>query len=233
MQLASQETVPDDATRSRGGQGLPRSGAPRAGSEGSRRFMRPLPGTRHCRPSSRTQVRSRQTPGVTNAEHRVNERRERRMKRIPLKSSLQRVLRLRGFALAFGALAPRGACATPSRRFEFGVIGDAPYVLAEEAKVAAAIAEMNRSDLALVVHGGDMQADPRVPFSGGTPTGSDESLQRRMELFGASQHPFSLTPGDNDGTDCHLDACPLIAPDCPRRRANQNLVRLQSPSPQP
>ena len=106
-------------------------------------------------------------------------------------------------AAALGAIAVLGGCATPSGQFEFGVIGDAPYILAEEPKVAAAIAEMNRSDLAFVVHVGDIQADPRVPFRGGIPTCTDESLQRRKELFDASRHPFILTPGDNDWTDCH------------------------------
>jgi hypothetical protein len=39
---------------------------------------------------------------------------------------------------------------------------------------------------------------------GGIPTATDASLQRRKELFDASRHPFILTPGDNDWTDCHL-----------------------------
>ena len=51
-------------------------------------------------------------------------------------------------------------CATQSTRFEFGVIGDVPYLLDEEARVAAAVTNMNRSDLAFVVHVGDIQADP-------------------------------------------------------------------------
>jgi hypothetical protein len=93
--------------------------------------------------------------------------------------------------------------ATSASVFEFGVIGDAPYILEEEAKVASAISDMSRDDLAFVVHVGDIQADPRVPFRGGIPTCTDASLQRRMELFGASRHPFILTPGDNDWTDCH------------------------------
>lgn len=102
-------------------------------------------------------------------------------------------------------LGPDGrATGTSASGFDFGVIGDAPYILAEEAKVAAAISDMNRLELAFVVHVGDIQADPRVPYRGGIPTCTDESLQRRMELFGASRHPFILTPGDNDWTDCHL-----------------------------
>jgi hypothetical protein len=107
-------------------------------------------------------------------------------------------------ACAGSRLGPDGRPAgTPPSVFEFGVIGDAPYILEEEAKVAAAISGMNRSDLAFVVHVGDIQADPRVPYRGGIPTCTDESLQRRLELFSASRHPFILTPGDNDWTDCH------------------------------
>jgi hypothetical protein len=97
-------------------------------------------------------------------------------------------------------------------RFEFGVIGDAPYILEEEVKVAAAIAEMNRSELAFVVHVGDIQADPRVPYRGGVATCTDASLERRKELFAASRHPFILTPGDNDWTDCHLVKDRLVDP---------------------
>jgi len=101
-------------------------------------------------------------------------------------------------------------CATQSTRFEFGVIGDVPYLLDEEARVAAAIANMNRSDLAFVVHLGDIQADPRTPS--GSPTCTDASLQRRKELFDASRHPFILTPGDNDWTDCHLIKDRMVDP---------------------
>jgi hypothetical protein len=60
-------------------------------------------------------------------------------------------------------------CATRSSRFEFGVIGDVPYRLDEEARVAAAITDMNRSDLVFVLHVGDIQAlqpAPTHPCSG-------------------------------------------------------------------
>lgn len=117
---------------------------------------------------------------------------------------IQRLLCVRSLVFILAGPIFLGGCATQSGRFEFGVIGDAPYVLEEEAKVAAAIAEMNRSDLAFVVHVGDIQADPRVPYRGGVPTCTDASLERRKELFDASRHPFILTPGDNDWTDCHL-----------------------------
>lgn len=54
-------------------------------------------------------------------------------------------------------------CATRSSRFEFGVIGDVPYRLDEEARVAAAITDMNRSDLVFVLHVGDIQATHALP----------------------------------------------------------------------
>lgn len=101
-------------------------------------------------------------------------------------------------------------CATRSSRFEFGVIGDVPYRLDEEARVAAAITDMNRSDLAFVIHVGDIQADPRT--SGASPTCTDASLQRRKELFDASRHPLILTPGDNEWTDCHLIKDRMVDP---------------------
>lgn len=106
--------------------------------------------------------------------------------------------------LAFtGALSLLGAQATQSNRFEFGVFGDAPYGPEEVTRFASAIAEMNRSDLAFVVHVGDIQADARGVQRGGIPTCTDDSLQQRKKLFDASRHPFILTPGDNDWTDCH------------------------------
>jgi hypothetical protein len=88
--------------------------------------------------------------------------------------------------------------------FEFGVIGDGPYEQASESPFAALIDDMNHADLAFVVHVGDIQADARLPFSGGIPTCTDESLKSRLDMFNASQHPFILTPGDNEWTDCHF-----------------------------
>jgi hypothetical protein len=108
--------------------------------------------------------------------------------------------------VAFAWLA--GGCSTApqisSAAFEFGVIGDGPYVQANESLFAGLIAEMNQADLAFVLHVGDIQADARMPFSGGIPTCTDESLQSRLGMFNASRHPFILTPGDNEWTDCHF-----------------------------
>lgn len=117
---------------------------------------------------------------------------------------------LLAFARLWGlALTCASGCAmAPTRSapaaFEFGVVGDGPYVQATEAQFAGVIADMNRASLAFVLDVGDIQADARLPFAGGIPTCTDESLQRRLQLFAASRHPFILTPGDNEWTDCHF-----------------------------
>jgi hypothetical protein len=101
-----------------------------------------------------------------------------------------------------------GCKTTPTQNstapFEFGVIGDAPYFPGTEPLFVAAIAEMNGADLAFVLHVGDIEADGRYPYKGGARTCSDESFEQRLGMFAASRHPFILTPGDNDWTDCHF-----------------------------
>jgi hypothetical protein len=89
-----------------------------------------------------------------------------------------------------------------AQRFDFGVIGDVPYTAAEEAQVGPMLADMDRHDLAFVVHVGDLQAGPRSWRDGARPC-SDETLQARRALFDTSQHPLVVTPGDNDWADCY------------------------------
>ena len=93
---------------------------------------------------------------------------------------------------------------TSTAPFEFGVIGDGPYFPGTEPLFRAAIEDMNRADLAFVLHVGDIEADGRYPYGGGARTCTDESFEQRLEMFAASRHPFILTPGDNDWTDCHF-----------------------------
>ena len=78
--------------------------------------------------------------------------------------------------------------------FSFGVMGDTPYNEREEPVFVETIARMNGEALAFVVHVGDIK-------SGTTPC-TDELFLRRKAQFDASLHPFVLTPGDNDWTDC-------------------------------
>lgn len=95
----------------------------------------------------------------------------------------------------------------PDTLFEFGVIGDAPYSRQQEKEFPNVIADMNKSNLAFVVHVGDFEADPREyyrqPDSIALPC-TDESFKTALDLFQASRHPWVYTPGDNDWTDCHF-----------------------------
>lgn len=93
------------------------------------------------------------------------------------------------FALSHAAQAQAPA------RFSFAIVGDAPYTAWEEAAFAKMLEEINREDLAFVVHVGDIK-------SGGSVC-SDELYAERKRLFQRSRHPFILVPGDNDWTDCH------------------------------
>lgn len=107
------------------------------------------------------------------------------------------------FTAGCAGTAPQG----PDGVFEFGVVGDAPYTKQQEKEFPQVIADMNRSDLAFVVHVGDFQADPREYYrqpKNIAPPCSDETLRIALDLFRTSRHPFVVTPGDNDWTDCHF-----------------------------
>lgn len=85
-------------------------------------------------------------------------------------------------------------------RFEFGVVGDAPYTPTEEARFHKVVEAMNAAPLAFVVHVGDLHADARGEAA--TPC-TDAMLANRRAMLDASRHPVVVTPGDNDWTDCH------------------------------
>ena len=123
-------------------------------------------------------------------------------------------------------------------KFEIGLIGDQQYNPESDAKFPHIMDEVNRSNLAFVVHVGD--------FKGGAAPPCDDGLfKQRKEQFDASRHPFIFTPGDNDWTDCHQSKA---APYDPMERlvklreiffpGNQSLgqrkltVKRQSDSPQ-
>jgi len=78
--------------------------------------------------------------------------------------------------------------------FTFGAFGDTPYTWLEEALFPDLVAELNKEDLAFVVHVGDFKA-------GGAPC-TDELFLQRKEWFGSIRHPFVFVPGDNEWTDC-------------------------------
>ncbi len=77
----------------------------------------------------------------------------------------------------------------------FALIGDTPYSEAEAAALDAMIDEMNREELAFVIHVGDI--------TGGRGPCGDGWLQARKRQFERSRHPFVIVPGDNEWVDCH------------------------------
>jgi len=103
-----------------------------------------------------------------------------------------------------GGVLLHGASAAQPARFEIGLLGDLPYSGETEAKFPHLMQAMNEANLAFVVHVGDIEHDPRgykVDKTGTIPC-TDEAFAQRKALFETSKHPFILTPGDNDWTDC-------------------------------
>src|SRR5450830_1150861 len=101
------------------------------------------------------------------------------------------------------------------RVFQFGLIGDVPYTTVAQQEYQRVIAALNKADLAFVVHIGDFQNDPRGyypnPAIGLLPC-LDDNYKAIYDSFESVRHPFILTPGDNDWTDCHLVKDPKIDP---------------------
>ncbi|MDP2357106.1 MAG: hypothetical protein Q8M31_13740 [Beijerinckiaceae bacterium] len=104
-----------------------------------------------------------------------------------------------------------GFAAAPSsvlaQTFQFGAIGDTGYSKIAEEELSRMINAMNREKLAFVIHVGDFEADPRPYMRTPDPISmpcTDAHYERVLGQFQTSAHPFILTPGDNDWTDCHL-----------------------------
>jgi len=79
--------------------------------------------------------------------------------------------------------------------FAFALIGDTPYGALEALALDAMIEEMNREELAFVIHVGDITSG-RGPCT-------DRWFEARKRQFEKSEHPFVIVPGDNDWVDCH------------------------------
>ena len=95
-------------------------------------------------------------------------------------------------ALALTAALAQGQAGA---RFSFAVIGDVPYYSGEEWMFVDMLNDIDREDLAFVVHIGDFK-------SGNSPC-SDELFIQRLQQFQSVRHPFIFVPGDNEWTDCH------------------------------
>ena len=99
------------------------------------------------------------------------------------------------------------------RPFQFALVGDTGYTAAGAEGFRHLLAGINRADLAFVVHIGDFENDGRRynPARGAMPC-TDENYQIVYDCFQSVRHPFVLTPGDNDWTDCHFLKSPTFDP---------------------
>lgn len=93
-------------------------------------------------------------------------------------------------AAACGTPAPAAA---PAGGFAFGVFGDGPYSPREAGAFERMVADVNRADLAWLVHVGDILGAPC----------SDALYRDRLQKMNSIRHPVIYTPGDNEWTDCY------------------------------
>ena len=96
---------------------------------------------------------------------------------------------------AFSAGAASSKPEFPDERYDFALIGDAPYDALQETNLFPnLIADLNRARVEFVVHNGDFK-------SGSTPC-TDELFEQRVQEFATSRHPFVFLFGDNEWSDC-------------------------------
>lgn len=86
-------------------------------------------------------------------------------------------------------------CGSAGADFSFALLGDAPYGAGEETAFVEMLREIDREDVAFVVHVGD--------FKNGWTSCADMVFDQRRALFNASAHAFVYLAGDNEWTDCH------------------------------
>lgn len=98
-------------------------------------------------------------------------------------------------ALALVALLAFVMPAAGAQPVSFGLFGDMPYSPWQRTQLPDLMAEMDRDNLAFVVHDGDIK--------NGSSECSDTVLQDVLGLFQASKTPLVYVPGDNEWTDCH------------------------------
>ena len=129
----------------------------------------------------------------------------------PMRASLRSAWRLAhvgAFVLVLAGAA--SAAGATGELFTFAVFGDTPYNEEDESRFPDFIGELNREDVAFVVHVGDLKsaAEPCT----------DEVYLERRRWFGLSHHPFAYLPGDNDWLDCTRS---LFDPRDPRERLHK------------
>jgi hypothetical protein len=100
-----------------------------------------------------------------------------------------------GLVLGLAALMLVAAAAVRAEALHFGLFGDTPYSHWEREQLPDVLAEMDRENMAFVVHDGDIK--------NGASVCSDAVLIDILTVFQASKTPLVYVPGDNEWTDCH------------------------------
>lgn len=105
------------------------------------------------------------------------------------------------FAFTFTGSGGTADAQTPGKeglrtlKFDFALIGDAPYTAEQEPQVVNLINDINKYELAFTVHDGD--------FKSGSSLCSDQVFYQRFEQFQTFEDPLIFVFGDNEWTDCH------------------------------
>ncbi|MGK7912315.1 MAG: metallophosphoesterase [Synechococcus sp.] len=81
--------------------------------------------------------------------------------------------------------------------FSIALIGDLPYTPIQEERFLDLIEAVNQSDVAFVIHDGDLKA--------GSTECSDAAIVERKQLFETFDKPFIYVLGDNEWTDCYRE----------------------------
>lgn len=110
------------------------------------------------------------------------------------------------FPVVFGLIVlTASTAAAHAGSIEFAIVGDAPYNAKQKKEYENLIQEINGENLAFVIHAGDYWFDGIAwkDTTKGIPPCSDEVFTDRLKTTQTIKHPFIITPGDNDWTDCH------------------------------
>jgi hypothetical protein len=112
---------------------------------------------------------------------------------------------MRAAAAAVMLTAIASGSAAQERAFDFALVGDMPYTKVQEIEYQRVLAALNAAELAFVAHIGDFQFDA-TPYNRNPAVASmpcvDENYKAIHDSFQTIRHPFILTPGDNDWSDC-------------------------------
>jgi hypothetical protein len=95
-------------------------------------------------------------------------------------------------AFVFATRGPAPPSPNPPGTFAFAAFGDAPYYAWEELQLRLVLQEIDASDLAFVLHVGDIFWRPCT----------DAQYHKALGWLNSLRHPVVFTPGDNETYDC-------------------------------